>query len=282
MTGLTPLSGAASPRTPRSLAAAVPYGAAELRLVANRALLRGFTLASALAVVSIGGGRWIAEALAAPAVSESRVPEILWNPPPVDSPRPETKPAESRPAGPRPDIAIPTPVPDHAAPPDRTIATRDDVAASTSDTALGDGSLGDGTTGEGSASLPPIEPVAPVVPAEPPADPPAPPPARVVERVEAPTVFEIVEVMPTVASRVMPEYPEMARQAGIEGRVTVRVHVGRDGRVKDAVLVRSDNAVFDDAALAAVRRWTFTPGVQAGQAVAVWMTIPIRFRQTAR
>jgi periplasmic protein TonB len=78
---------------------------------------------------------------------------------------------------------------------------------------------------------------------------------------------------------VQPEYPEIARQAGIEGRVTLRVWVGKDGRVKEVQLVRSDNEIFNENAIAAVRRWRFEPAIQAGNPVDVWMTLPIRFRQ---
>jgi TonB family protein len=55
--------------------------------------------------------------------------------------------------------------------------------------------------------------------------------------------------------------------------------VGKDGRVKEVQLVRSDNEIFNENAIAAVRRWRFEPAIQAGNPVDVWMTLPIRFRQ---
>jgi len=57
---------------------------------------------------------------------------------------------------------------------------------------------------------------------------------------------------------VAPEYPRDALQAGLSGEVRVRITVQADGRVKDAVVERSTpEKVFDDAALAAARKWRF-------------------------
>lgn len=279
MTGLPLSRSAASPRTSVH---ATPYGAAELRLVANRTLLRGFAVATALAVTAIGGGRWITDALAQPVV-EPEAPFVIidaFQEPPIekpDRPQPSTPP-QGR-TSPTPEVrAIPTPVPESEAPPEE--ATLAPVGSDVAEV----GPQGEGVPG-GVPDGTSVGSVLPIVPADPePVEPPVrealpvEPPTRPIE----PTVFEVVEVMPTVATRTLPVYPELARQAGLEGRVTVRVRVGRDGRVKEASVVRSDNGAFDDSALAAARQWTFTPGIQAGQPVEVWMTIPIRFRQTAR
>ncbi len=95
-----------------------------------------------------------------------------------------------------------------------------------------------------------------------------------------PPDFLPVEKQAVPIYRVEPEYPEIACQAGIEGRVTVRVWVGRDGSVKDVNVLRSDNEIFDESVLAAVRLWRFDPAMQAGRPVDVWTTLPIRFRQS--
>lgn len=57
-----------------------------------------------------------------------------------------------------------------------------------------------------------------------------------------------------------PDYPKEALQAGLSGEVRVRMTVQADGRVKDAVVERATpEKVFDDAALAAARKWRFKP-----------------------
>jgi len=57
-----------------------------------------------------------------------------------------------------------------------------------------------------------------------------------------------------------PEYPKDALKRGIGGEVRVRITVDADGKVKSAEIVNSSPAaVFDRAALDAVRRWRFKP-----------------------
>jgi TonB family protein len=85
------------------------------------------------------------------------------------------------------------------------------------------------------------------------------------------------EEIPAIVNRVMPVYPDLARQAGLEGRVTVAAFVGVDGRVKRAE-VEGKSSVFDAAALAAVRQWTFTPAKTDQHPVAVWVRVPVVFR----
>ncbi len=58
--------------------------------------------------------------------------------------------------------------------------------------------------------------------------------------------------------RVEPEYPEVARQQGIQGAVVLDVRIGRDGAVQDAKVV-SGQGVLADAAIAAVKQWKFQP-----------------------
>lgn len=90
--------------------------------------------------------------------------------------------------------------------------------------------------------------------------------------------YRYVEVLPRLVERVQPDYPELARQAGVEGLVLVHALVGTRGRVLDVrVNERHSVPLLDDSALAAVRRWTFTPAVTNGRAVAVWIAIPVRF-----
>ncbi|MBX3044657.1 MAG: energy transducer TonB [Candidatus Kapabacteria bacterium] len=74
-------------------------------------------------------------------------------------------------------------------------------------------------------------------------------------------------------------YPDMARRAGIEGRVIVRVLVGADGKVRRSVIEDSDNVMLNDAAIKAVNDYgLFTPAIQNGQPITCWVSIPITFR----
>ena len=86
-----------------------------------------------------------------------------------------------------------------------------------------------------------------------------------------------VEEMPIEIARVTPEYPDLARRAGMEGRVLVRALVGIDGRVQE-VLIHGSESVFDEAAVRAVQQWVFRPAQMNGQPVRVWVSVPITFR----
>lgn len=73
-------------------------------------------------------------------------------------------------------------------------------------------------------------------------------------------------------------YPEMARKAGIEGQVIVRVLVGKDGKPKKAVVQYTDSKMLDKAAKKAVMKQIFTPAIQNGKPITCWVSIPIKFK----
>ena len=75
-----------------------------------------------------------------------------------------------------------------------------------------------------------------------------------------------------------PQYPEIARRSALEGTVIVKVLVGPDGLVKDAVVLQGVHPLLDREALAAARRCTFIPGKQRDIPVKAWMALPFNFR----
>lgn len=72
-------------------------------------------------------------------------------------------------------------------------------------------------------------------------------------------------------------YPTVAVEAGIEGKVTVKVLVGTDGKV---VKIGSINGpeIFYDEVREKTMNLEFTPGLQGNKAVKVWMYIPFSFK----
>jgi len=76
-----------------------------------------------------------------------------------------------------------------------------------------------------------------------------------------------------------PAYPRVAKREGWQGVVKLRVRVLPTGRA-EAVNVESSSgrSILDDAAIEAVKEWTFVPATQGGQPVAGWVTVPIDFR----
>ncbi|MCF8215255.1 MAG: TonB family protein [Chlorobium sp.] len=94
-------------------------------------------------------------------------------------------------------------------------------------------------------------------------------------------MFVPCEKMPGFLDQKKPAYPEMARTAGIEGRVFVSVLIGEDGRpLKARVMKRvpADCTVFDAVAIKSVMESRYYPGIQNGSPIKVWFTVPIRFQ----
>jgi len=75
------------------------------------------------------------------------------------------------------------------------------------------------------------------------------------------------------------EYPEIARKAGVEGKVFVQVLVSEKGRVVDTRIVKSlGHAGCDQAAIDAIRSVEWKPALQRDKPVKVWVSIPVIFR----
>jgi protein TonB len=80
-------------------------------------------------------------------------------------------------------------------------------------------------------------------------------------------------------SQVLPEYPALARKAGVSGKVLLEAVVRADGSVGDVKVLQSPgaNLGFEDVTMEAVRQWRYRPGMQNGRPVAVFFTIVVEF-----
>ena len=79
------------------------------------------------------------------------------------------------------------------------------------------------------------------------------------------------------AKIVRPTYPELARETGVEGRVSLTCVIGRDGSVQK-IEVTKGHPLLIQAATDAVARWKFKPLVLNGQAVEMETTVNIDFQ----
>jgi protein TonB len=234
------------------VARTVSYGAMELKEVAHRYWVAGLLISIAIHSAVLGAFqlRWI----------DGRIDltDIPLNPPrwleyvPVDPiipgivPIPHTPGRSAVAPGKR---ATPVPVPDDRVDPNNTPATQEELAWKVDPTATG--------AGEGVAVGTPAVPV--------PTD-------------DTPVPFEAVEKLPVLVSRPAPVYPEVAIRAGIEGRVVVKVLVGKDGRVREAVVLYSNADCLNDAAVAAAKEYLFVPAIMNNGPVSVWVSVPFSFR----
>jgi protein TonB len=89
---------------------------------------------------------------------------------------------------------------------------------------------------------------------------------------------EQAAILPVPISKIIPEYPRIARQRGIEGQVILEAIVGTDGRIEPEVMVIQSVPPFDQATIAALRQWRFRPARgNDGTPVRVSLRVPFRF-----
>jgi periplasmic protein TonB len=82
-----------------------------------------------------------------------------------------------------------------------------------------------------------------------------------------------------VNRRVDPVYPAGSRRDGEEGTGLFRVLVDERGRPIDVQVMQSSGFPrLDEAALAAIRKWSFSPAMQSGTAVKSWTRVSVAFR----
>ena len=101
-------------------------------------------------------------------------------------------------------------------------------------------------------------------------------------------VFDVVEVMPQFPGGQIAmlqylmkniKYPEQAMKEGIQGRVTVRFIVEKDGSISDVKPVLSVHPLLNKEAVRVVKsmpKWT--PGKQNGKPVRVRFNLPVMFK----
>jgi TonB family protein len=83
---------------------------------------------------------------------------------------------------------------------------------------------------------------------------------------------------PKVITRVDPRYPEEARKERVSGLVVVEAMIGEDGLVRDVKVRKGLPFGMDEAAVDAVRQWTFQPATKDGKPVAVVFNLTINFK----
>jgi protein TonB len=74
-------------------------------------------------------------------------------------------------------------------------------------------------------------------------------------------------------------YPEIARKAGVEGTVQVRVLISPKGEIIKIELIKSlGNNGCDEAAIKAIKSVKWNPAYQRDQPVQVWLSVSVRFK----
>ena len=233
----------------------ISYGAYELKRCYQKHLGLAVILAGFLYLVIIGG--FVLYTKASEEIPEAKgvvriktLAELAAPPSLSQTQAPQI--AVAAPTVAPPSVGIPEAVPDEEAPEEVTIATQAELGkiADLSATSI----IGGG--GDSIAVDIPYE-----------------------EYLPPPEEFVPYDEPPIPIKEVKPEYPPLAKQAGIEGVVWVKALVDKNGKVRDAIIFKPSGASagFEESALAAVKQNEYKPAISNNQPVAVWVVFPIRF-----
>ena len=86
---------------------------------------------------------------------------------------------------------------------------------------------------------------------------------------------------PRILRAMQPRYPFEAQQKGIEGRVTVRFVVDANGQAQEPEVSKVEpkdvEGIFEESALAVVKKYKFRPAMKGGKAVDCIVNLPIKY-----
>lgn len=82
---------------------------------------------------------------------------------------------------------------------------------------------------------------------------------------------------PRAVRKVMPKYPEEARQARVTGVVVVDTEISEEGRVTHAKILRCTDEAFAQPTLDALSQWRFEPATLDGEPVAVYYVLTVKY-----
>lgn len=82
---------------------------------------------------------------------------------------------------------------------------------------------------------------------------------------------------PALVRRVEPVYPEVAAAAHLVGTVILEAVVGTDGRVESVKVLRPRHVLLDNAAVAALKQWRYSPLVLNGVTTPFILTVTFTF-----
>jgi protein TonB len=227
------------------------YGAIELKDSIRLYWMMGLGLAIALHLAVIGSYKLAGMPGTGPeGGSYAKPPVLIWLPPPPLNPG-SPAPINIAEPGIKNSVGTPVPVPEGIADPEVTLAPQSMFNPQT-------GPAIEGSEGGWGEETPIVIPET------------EPPPYRVVEE------------MPKIVRSATPVYPELAIRSELTGTVYVKIWVDKEGKPREVAVVKSDQEMLNDAAIAAAKQFLFTPAYMNSGPVSVWVTIPFRFRLAER
>ncbi|HNW58506.1 MAG TPA: energy transducer TonB [bacterium] len=238
--------------------ARLPYGATELKEVKQKYMVYGLIIASVIEFFGLGI-YWAATLLGKEEAPVRTVRILKYSelgpPPSIQGASAAVAPSVSA-AAPmaKPSVGIPVPVPDAEVSPEQSFASQTEMSSVTGPVGEGAGT-GGGQVIEQDVNVENID-----------------------EEEAPPPDFVPFEKEPQVIKRIEPVYPELARKAGLEGTVWVKLWVDKEGKVKDVVILKSASEIFNQPAIDAAKQWIFTPAMMKTGPVSVWISLSFNFK----
>lgn len=90
-------------------------------------------------------------------------------------------------------------------------------------------------------------------------------------------LHEDVDKMPLIVKSFKPHYPTIAKMKGEEGKVYVKVYVNAEGKPQGAVILKSDNEIFNQPSIDAVAKFKFSPAIKDNKPVGAWVVLPFKY-----
>jgi protein TonB len=230
------------------------YGAFELKKVYHRNFTSGLTIAVLIHLFIIGSYVFI-ESISKD--DENNIPTVRilkyseLGPPPSLNDNTQEQIKVSAPEI-KPNVGIPKPVPDAEVKQEQTIATQSELNQVSAPISEGTGNGSVQITKDLNVQAPDQDPDM--------------------------NAFIPVEKEPEIVVAAKPDYPDIAKRAGVEGTVYVKILVEKDGKPKKAVIVKSNADILNDVSIAAAMKCVFTPAIQNKRPIAVWVVMPFKFK----
>jgi len=105
------------------------------------------------------------------------------------------------------------------------------------------------------------------------------PPPMAAGGMTGPKVFYAFDEPPQIIYKAPVRYPELAREAEMEGIVMVLIYVDERGNVFNTQILSSNvPRILEEEALRSTRKWRFKPGKQRNVPVKTTISVPIQFK----
>jgi periplasmic protein TonB len=228
------------------------YGAFELKKVYRKNFTFGLTIAVLFHLFLVGAYFFIQSVLKGNEDNIATVRILKYSdlgPPPSLNQNTQQQLAVTAPEI-KPTVGAPVPVPDKEAPKEQTIATQQEMSQVAAPVTEGNGNGNVQITKD----------------------------LQVQDTDPDINAFTPVEKEPDIVKSVQPDYPEIAKRAGLEGTVYVKILLDKEGKPKKAVVIKTDAEMFNQSAIDAAMKFLFTPAIQDKKPVEVWVVIPFKFK----